>query len=139
MFPSVVLTRLGVDAAAEGVEKRGYLEVGEQRMAKVGAAVDQVAVASAFLRPNDIAVGDEVGDDLLRCAFADAERPSLTSRQGGAGGSHSAGLDAAIDLDNSADGLQPVALFPAGRRTTRVTPPRLVDRTWSVNDRLGSV
>ncbi len=48
MFPSVVLTRLGVDAAAEGVEERGYLEVGEQRMAKAGAAVDPVAVASAF-------------------------------------------------------------------------------------------
>jgi hypothetical protein len=42
-------------------------------VAKVRAAVDLVAVAPAFFRPNEIAPRDEVGDDLLRCTLADAD------------------------------------------------------------------
>jgi hypothetical protein len=38
----------------------------------VGARVDLVAVAASFVR-HDVAVGHEVGDDLLGCAFADAD------------------------------------------------------------------
>jgi hypothetical protein len=68
---------LGVDAAAtavaKGIDERAYLEVGEQRMAKLGTRIDLIAIAPTLLRPNEIAVADEIGDDLLRRAFADAD------------------------------------------------------------------
>ena len=57
---------------AEHVEKRPDLQVREEGMAEVGVPVDLVPVAAALLDPHEIALGNEVGDDLLRGPLADA-------------------------------------------------------------------
>jgi hypothetical protein len=62
-------------AVLEHVEKRPDLDVGEQRMAKVGAPVDLVAVPAAFLRATYVVFLDQVGNDLLRRPLADSDAP----------------------------------------------------------------
>ena len=61
--------------AAEHVQERPDLQVGEQGVAEMSAPVDLVAVAAAFLDSHEKALGDEVGDDLLRGPLADAHAP----------------------------------------------------------------
>jgi hypothetical protein len=56
----------------EHVEKRPDLDVGEQRMAKVGAPVGLVAVPAAF-RATYVVLLDQVGNDLLRRPLADSD------------------------------------------------------------------
>ena len=60
---------------AENVQERPDLQVGEEGVAEVRVPVDLVSVSAAFLDPHEKALGNEVGDDLLRGPLADADAP----------------------------------------------------------------
>lgn len=59
--------------ALKEVDKRAYLEVHDGWMAKAGAAIDLVAVAAANLRPINVALGDEIGNDPLGSSLRDPD------------------------------------------------------------------